>query len=167
MNEYKTPPCNSSLATSCVESAMASSSGEGKVAAPFTEGVLNSAELELAVDEIASTVSFAPNLCVVPALSVAVQEREDFPRNFLDHLRGEEGGAIHLVCGGEAEDNDIFVDIMSGITAFGDAESEGWTFADALLRAKLSVDTLGEGVVDTSHLPTCYSSFPISSYLQE
>ena len=44
---------------------------------------------------------------------------------------------------------------MSGITAVGDAESEGWTFLDALERVSLSVETLAEGVVDTSRLPTC------------
>ena len=44
---------------------------------------------------------------------------------------------------------------MSGITAVSDAESEGWTFADALTRANLSVETLAEGVVNTSRLPTC------------
>ena len=44
---------------------------------------------------------------------------------------------------------------MSGITAVADAESEGWTLADALARANLSVDTLAEGVVDTSRMPTC------------
>ena len=52
---------------------------------------------------------------------------------------------------------------MSGITAVGGAESKGWTFADALARANLSVETLAEGVVvDTSHLPTRESSFFIS-----
>ena len=44
---------------------------------------------------------------------------------------------------------------MSGVTAVGGAESEGWTFADALGRANLSVKKLAEGVADTSHLPTC------------
>ena len=56
---------------------------------------------------------------------------------------------------GEVDDNDSFVDIMSGITAVGDTESEDWTFADALARANLSVETLAESVVDTSRLPTC------------
>ena len=64
--------------------------------------------------------------------------------------------------GGEVDDDDSFVDIMSGITAVRDAESEGWTFADTLTRANLSVETLTEGVLDTSHFPTCYSSFFIS-----
>ena len=48
---------------------------------------------------------------------------------------------------------------MSGITALGGAESEGWTFAGALARANLSMETLAEGVVDTSCLPTRESSF--------
>ena len=47
MNEFVNPPCHGLVATSCVESAMASSSDEGKVAAPFTEVVLISAEWEL------------------------------------------------------------------------------------------------------------------------
>ena len=49
---------------------------------------------------------------------------------------------------------------MSGITAVGGAESEGWTFADALARSNLSVETLAEGVIaDTSRLPKRESSF--------
>ena len=51
---------------------------------------------------------------------------------------------------------------MSGISAAGGAESEGWTFADALVRANLSVETLAEGVVDTSRLPTREYSFFIA-----
>ena len=101
----------------------------------------------MAVDETASTVSLAPNTCVVPGVSAAVEE-------------GEESAVRHLE--GEADDDDSFVDIMSGITAVGGAESEGWTFADALARANLSVETLAEGVVDTSRLPTRESSFFIS-----
>ena len=44
MNEYIFPPSNSSFATSCVESAMAISSDEGRVAVQFTEVVSSSAE---------------------------------------------------------------------------------------------------------------------------
>ena len=76
------------------------------------------------------------------------------------HLCGEESAARHLE--GQSDDNDSFVDIMSGITAVGDAEWEGWTFTGALARAKLSVETLGEVVADTSRLPTCESSFFIT-----
>ena len=68
----------------------------------------------------------------------------------MDHLSGEESVARHFVLEGEADDNDSFVGIMSGSTAVADAESEGWTFADGLERANLSVETLAEGIVDTS-----------------
>ena len=44
---------------------------------------------------------------------------------------------------------------MKGITADGDAESEGWTFPYTLARANLSVENLAEGVIDTTQLLTC------------
>ena len=128
---------------------------ESKVAAPFFEGVSSSAEgEELAIDDTASTVSLASIVCVVPDMSVAVQDEEECVRDFLDHLSGEEMAARHLVLGGEADDNDSFVDVVSSITAVGEFESDGWTSADALARANSSEQTLAEGVVDTSDLPT-------------
>ena len=124
----------------------------------FTEGVSSSAEGELAIDETASTVSVAPNVCVVPGLSAAVEEGEECIGEIASPVSGGESAERHLE--GEADDNDIFVDFMSGFTAIGGAESEGWTFVDALARTKLAVETLAEGViVDTSRLPTRESSF--------
>ena len=140
---------------SCVKSVMDSS--EGKVAALITEGVSSFAEGGLATDETASTVSLAPNVCVVHGVSVAGQESGERVGEFVSPVSGEESAARHLE--GEADDNDSSVDIMSGKTAVGHAESEGWTFADALARANFSVETLAEGVVDTSRLPTSQSSF--------
>ena len=133
---------------------------EGRVAALFTEVVSSSAEGELAIDETTSTVSLAPNVHVVPGVSAAVAEGEGCVGEFTSPLSGEEGAVRHLE--GEADDNDSFFDIMSGITALGGGESEGWTFADALARANLSVETMAEGVVDTSRLLTRESSFFIS-----
>ena len=133
-------------------------SSEGTVAAFFTEGVSSSAEKELAIDETASTVSLASNVCVVPGVSAVVEEGEECFGELASPVSGKESAVRHLE--GEADDKDGFVDIMSGITAVGGAESEGWTFADALARANLSVETLAEGViVDTSRLPTRESSF--------
>ena len=133
---------------------------EGRVAALFTEGVSSSAEGELAIDETTSTVILAPNVHVVPGVSAAVEEGEECVGEFSSPGPGEEGAVRHLE--GGADDHDSFVDIMSEITAVGGAESEGWTFADALARANLSVETLAEGVVDTTRLPTRESSFLIS-----
>ena len=88
-----------------------------------------------------------------------MEEGEECVGELASPVGGEESTARHLE--GEADDDDSFVDILSGITAVDGAESEGWTFADALARANLSVQTLAEGVVDTSSLPTRESSFLI------
>ena len=113
----------------------------------------------MAIDETTSTVSLAPNVYVVPGVSAAVDEGEECAGEFLSPVAAEESAARHLE---EADDNDSFVDIMRGITAVGGAESEGWNFADALARANLSVETLTEGVVDTSRLLRRESSFFIA-----
>jgi len=125
-------------------------------AALFTEGVSSSAEGELAIDDSASTVSLGQNVCVASGVSAAVEESRECVGESASPVSGGERVARHLE---EVDDNDSFVDIMSGITGVGGAESEGWTFADALARANLSVETLAEGVVDTSRLPTRESSF--------
>ena len=130
------------------------------MAAFFAEGVSSSAEGELAIDKTTSLVSLAPNVCVVPGVSAVVEADEECVGEFSSPGASDEGAVRHLE--GGADDNDSFVDIMSGITAVGGAESEGWTFADALARENLSVETLSEGVVDTSRLPTRESSFFIS-----
>ena len=132
-------------------------SSEVRMAALVTAGVSSSAEGELPIDETTSTVSWAPNIRVVPGVSAAVEENEECVGELSSPVSGEEGAVRHLE--GEVDENDTFVDIMSGITAVGGAESEGWTFADALARANLSAEILAEGVVDTSRLPTRESSF--------
>ena len=96
---------------------MASSSVTG----PFNESVSSSAEGDLAIDEKASTVSIALNRCVVTDLSVAVREREESVRDLLDHVSSEDSASSHHVLRSEADDNGSFVEIMSGITAVGDA----------------------------------------------
>ena len=159
-NEYISPPCNSSLTTSCIKSAIASSGDQGKVAALFPEGVSSSAEGELTIDENASTVSLAPN--VLCPICLWLSKKEECVRDFSDHPSGENSTASQLVLGGQADDNDSFVDIKSGITAVGDAESEGWTFADPLARANFSVETSAKGVIDTSRLLTCQFFFFIA-----
>ena len=56
-------------------------------------------------------------------MSAAVEEGEECDGEFVCLVSGDESAARHLE--GEADDNDSFVDIMSGITAVGGAESEG------------------------------------------
>ena len=135
-------------------------SSESRLAAFFTEGVSKSAERELAIDETTSTVSLVPNVRVVPGVSAVVEEDDECVGESGNAVSGEESTVGYRE--GEGDDNDSFVDIMSGISAAGVSESEGWTFADALMRANLSVETLPEGVVGTSRLPTRESSFFIA-----
>ena len=135
-------------------------SSESRLAALFTEGVSSSAEGELAIEETTSIVSLVPNVRVVPGVSAVVEEDEECVGESGNAVSGKESTVGYRE--GEADDNDSFVDIMSGISAAGGAESEGWTFADALVRANLSVQTLAEGVVGTSRLPTRKSSFFIA-----
>ena len=135
-------------------------SSESRLAALVNEGVSSSAKGELAIDETTSTVSLVPNVRVVPGVSAAVEEDEECVGESGNAVSGEESTVGYRE--GGADDNDSFVDIMSGISAAGGAESEGWTFADALVRASLSIEALAEGVVDTSRLPTRESSFFIA-----
>ena len=135
-------------------------SSESRLAALFTEGVSSSAEGELAIDKTTSIVSLVPNVRVVPGVSAVVEEDEECVGESGKAVSGEESTVGYRE--GEADDNDSFVDIMSGISAAGGAESDGWTFADALVRANLSVETLAEGAVDTSRLRTRESSFFIA-----
>ena len=135
-------------------------SSESRLAAFLTEGVSSSAEGELAIDETTSTVSLVPNVRVVPGVFAVVEEDEECVGESGDAVTGEESTVDYRE--GEGDDNDSFVDIMSGISAAGGAESESCTFADALVWANLSVETLAEGVVGTSRLPTRESSFFIA-----
>ena len=132
-------------------------SSESRLAVLFTEGVSSSAEGGLAIDETTTTVSLVPSVRVVPGESAVVEEDEECVEESGNVVSGDESTVGYRE--GDGGDNDCFVDIMGGISAAGGTESEGWTFADALVRANLSVETLAEGVVDTSRLPTRESSF--------
>ena len=98
-------------------------SSENRLAALFTEGVSSSAEGELAIDETTSTVSLVPNVCVVPGESAVVEEDKDCDGESGNAVSGEESTVGYRE--GEGDDNDSFVDIMSGISAARGAESEG------------------------------------------
>ena len=136
-------------------------SSESRLAALFTEGVSSSAEGEVVIDETTSTVSLVPNVRVVPGEPAVVEVDEECVEESGNAASGDESTVGYRE--GEGGDNDSFVDIMSGISAAVGAESEGWTFAEAQVRANLSVETLAEGVVDdASRLPTRESFFFIA-----
>ena len=125
-------PCNNSIATSCVDSLKTSSSDEGRLTAPFREGVSSSAERELAIDMNGSTVSSGA-LCLI---CLWVCKKGKNVRDLLGLLSVEKSASRRQFLESEADDDNSFDDIMSGIRAVGDAESKVWTFAEALARGK-------------------------------
>ena len=97
-------------------------SSENRLATLFTEGVSSSAEGELAIDETTSAVSLVANVCVVPGEPAVVEEDGDHAGESGNAVSGEESTVGYEE--GEGDDNDSFVDIMSGISAARGAESE-------------------------------------------
>ena len=91
---------------------MASSSDEGRVTTPITDGLSSSTEGELAIDQDASIVSLASSPRAVPDLTVAVRTGADCIRDFLHHVSGNEGALSRQKLGGEAAHGDSFVEIM-------------------------------------------------------
>ena len=87
----------------------ASSLDEASVTSPFTGSAASSSGGEMAIDESASTVSLIPNPPVVPNLNVAVLEREECIREFLDPLSAEEGVLSRQELGSESDDDNSFV----------------------------------------------------------
>ena len=65
-------------------------------------------------------------MCCARSFCGCARRRRTCPRLF-DYLSGKKNVSSCQILGGEADDDDSFVDIMSGINVVGDAESEGWT----------------------------------------
>ena len=108
---------------------------------PFTGSDASSVEGESVIDDDASTNSLVRNTTIVPDVTVAVRVKAECFHELPDLLGGEEGALSRQECGGEGDNEDSFVDIKSGITANGGGESEGWTFAETLAPANLSMET--------------------------
>ena len=129
---------------------MADSSHEAGVTSPFAANSC-SAEGELAIDESVLVRNFS--------LEMVIREAEECFREYLEHVSGEKGVQSHQDSEGDRDDEgdeyDSFVDITGVITMEATAESDGLTFADALMHANLSVETLAEGVIDTTQMPMC------------
>ena len=93
MNNYVNPPCKV-ISHALHQIRMASF--EDRVAAFFTAGVSSSVEGELVIDGTTSTLSLAPNVCVVPGASAVVEEDEKCVGDFSSPDAGEESAARHL-----------------------------------------------------------------------
>ena len=153
MNKYVNPPCNSSLATSFIilTKIMISPRRENEVGrtSPFAEDVVEEGALEIDEREVGESVSpvhpFAPNL------SVAETEGVECVSRVLEQLSGEVIESTERALERDDDDgNDSFVDVVGDEQTDEGPVSEGFTFAEVLMRANLVSETVLEGGVGSS-----------------
>ena len=158
MKKYVNPPCNSSLATSFIilTKIMSSSEKENEVgrASPFADDVVEEGALEIDEREVGKSGSPVPPFA--PNLSVAEREGVECVRRVLEQLSGEVIDSTKRALERDADDgNDSFVNVVGDEQTDEGAVSEGFTFAEALMRANLLSETVLEGGVGSSELPLC------------
>ena len=123
---------------------------------PFGNDVLEEGVLE--IDERGFGESVSPVPPFVPDLSIAEREGVECVRRVLEQLSSEaiEGSELALERGdGDDDENDSFVDVVGDEETDEGAVSEGFTFAEALMRANLLSETVLEGGVGSSEMPLC------------
>ena len=135
---------------------MSSPRGENEVgrSSPFAEDVVEEGALEIDEREVGESVSPVPPFA--PTLSVAEREGVECVRRVLEQLSSEVIGSTERVLEGDDDDgNDSFLDVVGDEQTDEGAVSEGFTFAEALMRANLLSETVLEGGVGSSELPLC------------
>ena len=115
----------------------------------FFGGSVASDGRELAIDGDVSGSSAVPILQLVPDLNVVVRVGEDCVRRALEEVGASDGRAEDVSEGGS------FVDIKGSLEEETGGESEGFTFAEILVRVDSLSETVLERVVDTPDLPLC------------
>ena len=162
MNKYVNPPCNSSLATSfiiLITKIMSSSGRENEEGrrSPFAGDVVEEGALEIDEREVEESVSPVPPF--VSNLSVAEIEGVECVRRVLEQLSSEAientERALERDDDNDDDGNDSFVDVVGDEQTVEGAVCEGFTFAEALMRANLLSETVLEGDVGSSELPLC------------
>ena len=159
MNKYVNPPCNSSLATSFIiltknNEFVGERENEVGRASPYAGDVVEEGALEIDEREVEESVSPVPPF--VPNLSVAKREGVECVRRVLEQLSSEViDGTERALERDDDDGNDSFVDVVGDEQTDEGAVSEGFTFAEALMRANLLSETVLEGDVGSSELPLC------------
>ena len=158
MNKYVNPPCSSSLTTSFIilTKIMSSSERENEVGrtSPFSDEVVEEGALE--IDERGVEESVSPVPPFAPNLSLAEREGVECVRQALEQLSSVVIDSTERALERDNDDgNDSFVDVVGDEQTDEGAVSEGFTFAEALMRANLLSETVLEGGVGSSELPLC------------
>ena len=137
---------------------MSSSGRENEVGkrSPFADDVVEEGSLEIHERDVEKSVSPVPPFA--PNLSVAEREGVECVRRVLEQLSSEviESSERALERDDDDDDgNDSFVDVVGDEQADEGAVSEGFTFAEALMRVNLLSETVLEGGVGSSEMPLC------------
>ena len=141
---------------------MSSSGRENEMgrSSPFDDDVVEEGALEIDEREVEESVSPVPPFA--PDLSVAEREGVECVRRVLEQLGSEAIGSAEraLERGDDNDDDDddgddSYVDVVGGEETDEGAVSEGFAFAEALMRAHLLSETVVEGGVGSSELPLC------------
>ena len=157
MNKHVNPPCNSSLATSFIilTKIMSSPGRENEVGrrSPVGDDFLEEVVLEIDEREVEESASPVP-----PFAGPFEREGVECVRRVLEQLSSEAMESAERVVERDADDDDgqySYVDVVGDEETDEGAVSEGFTFAEALMRANLLSETVLEGGVSSTELPLC------------
>ena len=123
---------------------------------PFGDDVLEEGVLETDEREVEESTSPVPPFA--PDLSVVEREGVERVRRVLEQLSSDamENTERAVERGDDDDDGQYsYVDVVGDVETDEGAVSEGFTFAEALLRANLLSETVLEGGVSSSELPLC------------
>ena len=119
----------------------------------FADEVGEEGALETDEGVVEKSVSLDPSF--VPSFGVAEKEGVECVRRALEQLSSEVICGMKLVVDADDDGEDSFVDVVGGEERDEGADSEGFTFDDALMSANLLSETVLEGDVGSSELPLC------------
>ena len=126
---------------------------EVRMTSPFADEVAEDRALEIDEGEVEKIVSLDPPF--VPSFGLTEREGVECVGRALEQLSSEVICGMEPVVDADDDGEDSFVDVVGGEQRDESAESEGFTFADAPMRAKLFSESVLEGGVGSSELPLC------------
>ena len=137
MNEYVNPPCDSSLARSLINGMSSEDEREVRRTSPFAEPDEVVEEGVFEIDEGVVERNVSLDRPFVLSFDTAERKGVECVRRALKQLGGEVVSATEPVFDADDEDEVTFVDVVGRGQRHEGAESEGFTFADAVMRANL------------------------------
>ena len=120
---------------------------------PFADEVVGEGAVESDEGVVERSVSLDPPF--VPSFNVAEREGAECVPRALEQLKSEVICGMEPVLEGDDDGEDSFVNVVGGDQRDEGVESEGYTFADALMRANRLSETVLESDVGSFELPCC------------